>query len=259
MRGRVAPRRPGRHLGQGLGEAQDPLRRRHHRQGLRAGEEDRGSRAVAAGRRRRSRQPARSSCSASDSRSRNVQRAAKASALLILAAKPSPNPHSRTHETPAPRTPLLVLARRPRGGRAEDRRHRRQDRPDERRRLRSPLARPRRDPNAVNLPDGMHVPAQVTQAAALPRRRRRQYLVFVLPKLKAGETVTVTPRMLNYVAAPPHFEFVEKKGEPHGTACTTSASRSGRCCSTSTCRTTRRTTSTRSSRSTTSTTRRRAR
>jgi hypothetical protein len=57
--------------------------------------------------------------------------------------------------------------------------------------------------NVVNLPDGLHAPAQMTSDG--------KSLVFVLPKLKAGETVTVTPGMLNYVKAPPHFKFSEEK------------------------------------------------
>ena len=58
-------------------------------------------------------------------------------------------------------------------------------------------------PNVVTLPDGLHAAAQVTADG--------KQLVFVLPKLKAGETVTVTPGMLNYVKAPPHFKFGEEK------------------------------------------------
>jgi hypothetical protein len=58
-------------------------------------------------------------------------------------------------------------------------------------------------PNAVTLPDGLHAPAQATADG--------KSLVFVLPKLKAGETVAVTPTMLNYVKAPPHFKFGEEK------------------------------------------------
>ena len=57
--------------------------------------------------------------------------------------------------------------------------------------------------NVVNLPDGLHAPAQVSADG--------KQLVFVLPKLKAGETVTVAPGMLNYVKAPPHFAFGEEK------------------------------------------------
>ena len=69
-------------------------------------------------------------------------------------------------------------------------------------------------PNTVTLPDGMHVPAQITRGSYPEEKNVDQYLVFILPKLKAGETVQVTPTTLNYVVAPPHFEFVENKGEP---------------------------------------------
>ena len=61
-------------------------------------------------------------------------------------------------------------------------------------------------PNAVTLPDGLHAPAQATKDG--------KALAFVLPTLKAGETLTVTPTTLNYIQAPPHFQFVEKKGAP---------------------------------------------
>jgi hypothetical protein len=67
--------------------------------------------------------------------------------------------------------------------------------------------------NTVTLPNGMHVPAQ-TSAGSLPGEKdAAQYLVFVLPSLKAGETIQLTPTMLNYVKAPPHFHFVEEKGK----------------------------------------------
>jgi hypothetical protein len=69
-------------------------------------------------------------------------------------------------------------------------------------------------PNAVTLPDGLHAPAQLAKPGLTDDPAVKQYLVFVLPKLKAGEKVEVTPTMLNYVVAPPHFQFVEKKGEP---------------------------------------------
>jgi hypothetical protein len=68
-------------------------------------------------------------------------------------------------------------------------------------------------PNTVTLPDGQHVPAQVSGGRLPSDREFRQDLVFVLPKLKAGESVSVTPTMLNYVKAPPQFRFVEEKGK----------------------------------------------
>ena len=55
--------------------------------------------------------------------------------------------------------------------------------------------------------------AQVA-AGSMPGEKDAQYLVFVLPKLKAGETVEVTPTMLNYIKAPPQFKFVEEKDKP---------------------------------------------
>ncbi|MBY0512422.1 MAG: PmoA family protein [Gemmataceae bacterium] len=68
--------------------------------------------------------------------------------------------------------------------------------------------------NTVTLPDGTHVPAQVSGGSLPPAEKDpKQYLVFVLPTLKAGESVAVTPTMLNYVKAPPHFRFVEEAGD----------------------------------------------
>lgn len=69
-------------------------------------------------------------------------------------------------------------------------------------------------PNTVTLPDGTHVPAQLTRANLADKDSPAEFLVFVLPKLKAGETIEVTPTMLNYVVAPPQFAFIDKKGEP---------------------------------------------
>ncbi|MFO0821897.1 MAG: DUF6807 family protein [Gemmataceae bacterium] len=68
--------------------------------------------------------------------------------------------------------------------------------------------------NAVELSAGGMVPAQITEAAITDDPAVKQYLVFIVPKLKAGETITAKPSTVNYVVAPPHFEFVEKKGEP---------------------------------------------
>ena len=68
--------------------------------------------------------------------------------------------------------------------------------------------------NVVELPGGGTVPAQVTAAALTDDPAVKQYLVFVLPKLKAGETLTLRPSAVNYFVAPPHFSFVEKPGEP---------------------------------------------
>lgn len=57
--------------------------------------------------------------------------------------------------------------------------------------------------NAVTLSDGKHTPAQVVA----------KNLVFVLPEVKAGESLTVTPTTLNYVQAPPHFTVQETAGQ----------------------------------------------
>jgi hypothetical protein len=67
-------------------------------------------------------------------------------------------------------------------------------------------------PNAVTLPDGSHAPAQVVPPA-LSEKEKGSRLVFVLPALKAGETVTVLPTMLNYVKAPPQFAFQVEPGK----------------------------------------------
>lgn len=66
-------------------------------------------------------------------------------------------------------------------------------------------------PNAVTLPDGTHAPAQVVPAG-LNEKEKGGRLVFVLPQLKAGQSVTVLPTTLNYVKAPPHFTFKEEPG-----------------------------------------------
>jgi len=57
--------------------------------------------------------------------------------------------------------------------------------------------------NTVTLPDGLHAAAQITNGG--------KSLVFVLPKLKAGETMEVRPTTLTYVKSPPHFAFKEEK------------------------------------------------
>jgi len=68
-------------------------------------------------------------------------------------------------------------------------------------------------PNAVTLPDGTHIPTQVTAGSLPGEKDVTNYQVFVLPKVKAGETIIVTRTMLNYMKAPPHFKFVEEKGQ----------------------------------------------
>jgi hypothetical protein len=57
--------------------------------------------------------------------------------------------------------------------------------------------------NSVTLPSGLHAAAQPTADG--------KHIAFVLPKLKAGEKVEVTPGTLNYVKAPPHFAFAKEK------------------------------------------------
>ena len=66
--------------------------------------------------------------------------------------------------------------------------------------------------NSVTLFDGTHAPAQVVPAG-LNEKDKGDRLVFVLPRLKAGESVTVVPTMLNYVKAPPQFAFQDEPGK----------------------------------------------
>lgn len=68
--------------------------------------------------------------------------------------------------------------------------------------------------NAVQLSDGGMIPAQVAGPAQTDDPSVKQYLVFVLPRLKARQVLTVRPTVVNYVVAPPEFRFVEKLGEP---------------------------------------------
>src|SRR5262249_24434205 len=64
--------------------------------------------------------------------------------------------------------------------------------------------------NAAELSSGTTIPAEVVKPGLTDAPAVKQYLVFVLPKLKAGETITATPKSLKYVVAPPHFQFEEK-------------------------------------------------
>ena len=68
--------------------------------------------------------------------------------------------------------------------------------------------------NVVKLSTGATIPAQIAGPALTDDPPVKQYLVFILPKLKAGETITGTPGVVNYFVAPPQFAFIEKKGEP---------------------------------------------
>src|SRR5262245_49108806 len=67
--------------------------------------------------------------------------------------------------------------------------------------------------NVVEFPNAA-VPAQVVKPGLTDDPAVKQYLVFVLPKLKAGETITGQTKTVNYFAAPPQFAFLEAKGEP---------------------------------------------
>lgn len=62
--------------------------------------------------------------------------------------------------------------------------------------------------NVVELPDGRHAAAQVTDPPLLADAKGKQ-IVFVLPSLPAGGSVRVRPATLSYVKAPPHFRFAE--------------------------------------------------
>ncbi|HVL14757.1 MAG TPA: DUF6807 family protein [Gemmata sp.] len=68
--------------------------------------------------------------------------------------------------------------------------------------------------NVLELSTGGMVPVQATGPALTDDPAVKQYVVFVLPKLKAGETVTGKLKTVNYFVQPPHFEFVEKAGTP---------------------------------------------
>jgi hypothetical protein len=65
--------------------------------------------------------------------------------------------------------------------------------------------------NVVELPGGQHSPAQITAAPLL--KAKGKYLTFTLPKMAAGQSLTVRPATLNYVKAPPHFTFADKPGQ----------------------------------------------
>jgi hypothetical protein len=66
--------------------------------------------------------------------------------------------------------------------------------------------------NVVELPGGSHAAAQITGPSLLAEAKGKQ-LMFVLPSLPAGGSVTVRPATLNYIKAPPHFRFVENAKE----------------------------------------------
>jgi hypothetical protein len=66
--------------------------------------------------------------------------------------------------------------------------------------------------NVLELSTGGMVPVQITAAAQTDDPAVKQYVVFVLPKLKAGETVRGNLKTSS--AGAPYFEFVEKQGTP---------------------------------------------
>jgi hypothetical protein len=68
--------------------------------------------------------------------------------------------------------------------------------------------------NVVKLSTGAMIPAQLAGPALTDDPAVKHYLIFILPKLKAGETTTATPGVVEYFVAPPQFAFIEKKGEP---------------------------------------------
>ena len=147
---------------------------------------------MAAGR-RGARAPAtrRSSCSVSDV----VPKLTRRHGELSL-----PFPRASATDAPSPRT-------RPRSSRRaaaapDAHRHRRQGRPDQRGRHR-PAAGGHREPvNVVDLPDGTARPPPRSPTRPCRRREGRADLVFVLPALKAGESVAVRPATLELRQGP---------------------------------------------------------
>lgn len=70
------------------------------------------------------------------------------------------------------------------------------------------------DPIALKLPDGSIILAQNVGPAVLDKQDMTRYLVFVLPKLKAGETISLVSTHLPPTKKPiAEFKFVEHKGE----------------------------------------------
>lgn len=65
---------------------------------------------------------------------------------------------------------------------------------------------------ALKLPDGTVVPAQAVKPSLLQAKEKGPFVVFVLPKLKAGETLSLTATDLPTGKAAPAFKFVEDKG-----------------------------------------------
>ncbi|MDB5308943.1 MAG: hypothetical protein JWO38_3145 [Gemmataceae bacterium] len=69
------------------------------------------------------------------------------------------------------------------------------------------------DVKALQLPDGTSIPAQVVGPSVLQPQGSGRYLVFVLPKLKAGEKLAVGPVAADQSKTPPEFAFSNKTGE----------------------------------------------
>lgn len=65
--------------------------------------------------------------------------------------------------------------------------------------------------NAVELSSGGVSPAQIAGPGQTDDATVAKYLVFVLPSLKAGQKITVSPITLNHVMAPPAFRFETAK------------------------------------------------
>jgi hypothetical protein len=68
-------------------------------------------------------------------------------------------------------------------------------------------------PGYLKLPDGTVIPTQAITPSLLRPEGRVPTVAFVLPKLKAGETLTLAPAAAPTSGTPTAFKFVEKKGE----------------------------------------------
>jgi len=67
---------------------------------------------------------------------------------------------------------------------------------------------------ALKLPDGGIIPAQTVGPAVLDNQDKQRRIVFVLPKLKAGEKLSLEQAVLPPASKPqPKFVFVEEKGK----------------------------------------------
>jgi hypothetical protein len=68
-------------------------------------------------------------------------------------------------------------------------------------------------PGYLKLPDGSAIPTQSVKPSLLTPQGNGPSAAFVLPKLKAGETLTLAAGAPPTASAPAAFKFVEKKGE----------------------------------------------